>query len=452
MSEAGAHRVVAGTWSGDLAPPSQIPSAADIVVIGGGILGISTAWFLAKQGVSVVVCEKGHIAGEQSSRNWGWIRQQGRDPRELPMMIAAMRIWETLADDIGEDVGFSQEGCMFVARKEKEVEGYFQWMEIGQEYGLDSRVINADEMRRRVKGFTPDWKGALYTASDARAEPHKATPAIARAAAREGATILTSCAVRGIDTAAGQVSGVVTEHGSIRTSTVLCAAGAWTAMFCRSMGISVPQLKVRGNVARTTPAPRVLDACIFDKKLGIRPRDDGGYTIAQGDVLHHSITPSTFRYALKFLPALLMEYKTLRIRIDGDFFAELNTPTTWPMDAVSPMEKIRVLNPPANPGAIRKILNNFHEVFPQMKDVGIAESWAGMVETSPDVVPMIGAVGDAAGFYIATGLSGHGFGIGPGAGQACAAMLTNADNPIDMKPFCLSRFFDGTPIRPMRAI
>ena len=452
MNEDHGRRMVTDTWNGTPNPPSQMPTSADIVVIGGGILGISTAWFLARQGVSVIVCEKGHIAGEQSSRNWGWIRQQGRDPRELPMMISAMRIWETLAEDIGEDVGFAQDGCMFVARKDKDVEGYHQWMEIGKEYGLDSRVLDGDELRQRVKGSTADWKGALYTASDARAEPHKATAAIARAATREGATLLTSCAVRGLDTAGGQVSGVITEHGAIKTSVVLCAAGAWTSMFCRSIGISVPQLKVRGNVARTTPGPRILDACIFDKKLGIRPRDDGGYTIGLGDVLHHSITPSTFRYAFKFLPALLMEYKTLRIRIDGDFFTELGAPKTWSMDDVSPMEQMRVLDPQADPRVIRKILKNFHSIFPEMKDVGIAEAWAGMVETSPDVVPIIGEVGDAAGFYIATGLSGHGFGIGPGAGLACAAMLTNDDNPIDMNPFRLGRFYDGTPVRPMRAI
>jgi glycine/D-amino acid oxidase-like deaminating enzyme len=87
-----------------------------------------------------------------------------------------------------------------------------------------------------------------------------------------------------------------------------------------------------------------------------------------------------------------------------------------------------------------------------LAEVPIVESWAGMVETSPDVVPMIGEVGDVSGFYIASGFSGHGFGIGPGAGKALAAMLTGADNPIDLKPFRLSRFFDGSPIRPMSTI
>jgi glycine/D-amino acid oxidase-like deaminating enzyme len=443
---------VASTWSGPLTAPRNIPSEADIVIIGGGIIGVSTAWFLARQGVNVVLCEKGHIAGEQSSRNWGWVRQQGRDPRELPMMIESMRIWRTLAEDIGEEVGFSQGGCIFTARNDSDVEGFQKWLDIARDFELDTCVLDGKELRRHVEGASTDWIGGLYTPSDGRAEPHKAGPAIGRAAAREGATILTSCAVRGIESSAGTVSAVVTEHGSIRTSVVLCAAGAWTSMFCRSIGISVPQLKVRGTVARTAPARELFIGNVFDKKLGIRRRQDGGYTVAHGTILDHGITPSTFRYAFKFLPALFQEIGSLRIRFGKDFVDEITTPKQWALDEVSPFEKTRVLNPPPNPRVVRGIRKNLDELFPALAKVGIVETWAGMVETSPDVVPMIGEVGDAAGFYIASGFSGHGFGIGPGAGKALAAMLTGAENPIDLKPFRLERFFDGSPIKPMSAI
>ena len=95
---------VSSTWNRPLEPPQKLPAAADVVIIGGGIVGVSTAWFLAKQGVDVVICEKGHIAGEQSGRNWGWVRQQGRDVREMPMIVESLKIWRTLAEDIGEDV------------------------------------------------------------------------------------------------------------------------------------------------------------------------------------------------------------------------------------------------------------------------------------------------------------------------------------------------------------
>jgi glycine/D-amino acid oxidase-like deaminating enzyme len=443
---------VASTWSGALHAPERIPESADVVIIGGGIIGVSTAWFLARQGVSVTLCEKGHIAGEQSGRNWGWVRQQGRDPRELPMMIESMRIFSELEDDIGESVGFTRGGCLFMAETDRDIQSFHDWLATARDFELDTRVIDAGELDAIVTGATTRWKGALYTPSDARAEPHKAAPAIARAAARAGATILTACAVRGIESSGGQVSSVVTEHGAIRTSVVLCAAGAWSSMFCRSLGITVPQLKVRGTVARTAPAEKVLEGNLFDKRLGIRRRGDGGYTVAHGSILDHGITPSTFRHAFKFLPALKKEIRVLRIRLGQDFVDEWAMPSTWDLDRTSPFEANRVLDPAPSRRVLKGIRRNLDDMFPQLAGVSIVESWAGMVETSPDVVPMIGEVGDMAGFHLATGFSGHGFGIGPGAGKALAAMLTGGKNTIDLSPFRLSRFFDGTPIRPQSTI
>lgn len=445
-------KIVAGTWSGSFAPPESIPERADIVIIGGGIVGVSTAWFLARQGIDVVLCEKGHIAGEQSGRNWGWVRQQGRDIRELPMMMESMRIFRELEGEIGETVGFSQGGCLFAANNDRQMNDFHEWLKMAQEFELDTRIIDADELNGLVSGAAVRWRGAMYTPGDGRAEPHKAAPAIARAAVRSGATVLTSCAVRGIESAAGRVSSVITEHGPIRTSVVLCAAGAWTSMFCRSLGIPVPQLKVRGTVARTAPAEKLLSGNLFDDRLGIRMREDGGYTVAHGSVLDHGLTPSTFRYAFKFLPALMQEFKILRLRFGKDFFDELSMPKSWSLDDESPFERVRILNPEPSHRVLRGIRKNLDTVFPQMAGVKIVEAWAGMVETSPDVVPMIGEVGDVLGFHIATGFSGHGFGIGPGAGKALAAMLTGKESSIDLSPFRLSRFFDGSPIRPMSAI
>ena len=440
--------IVAGTWSGPLNPPNEVPETADIVIIGGGIIGVSTAWFLAKQGIDVVLCEKGHIAGEQSGRNWGWVRQQGRDPRELPMMLESMRIFSELEDEIGESVGFSRGGCLFMADSDKDLQSFHDWLDTAREFELDTRIIDAGGIGEIVKGATTRWSGAMYTPSDARAEPHKAAPAIARAAERKGATMLTACAVRGIETSGGRVSSVVTEHGTIRTSVVLCAAGAWSSMFCRSLDIAVPQLTVRGTVARTAPAELVLDGNLFDSRLGIRRREDGGYTVAHGSILDHGITPSTFRYAFKFLPALRKEIKVLRIRFGRDFVDELMMPAKWALDRPSPFEQNRVLNPAPSARILKSIRKNLGDMFPQLAGVDIVESWAGMVETSPDVVPMIGEVGDISGFYLATGFSGHGFGIGPGAGRVMADMVVGKPAVHDLHRFRLARFSDGSKMRP----
>jgi len=443
---------VALTWSGPLKPPPMVPAAADVVVIGGGIVGVSTAWFLAKQGVNVVLCEKGHVAGEQSGRNWGWVRVQGRDTREIPMMLESLRIWGELKNEIGEDVGFTRGGCFFTANSEKQLEQLNAWTTTAREYGIDSRLLDASELREHVTDTAINWSGALYTATDGRAEPHKSAPAIARAAVRSGATVLTSCAVRGIETSAGRVSAVVTEQGTIKTAVVLCAAGAWTSLFCGSLGIDVPQLKVKGTVARTAPGLKVLNGNVFDDRLGIRRREDGGYTVAHGSVLEHPVTPSSFRYFKKFIPALRQELKIIRLSFGGEFVNEWRTPTSWPLDEQTIFETTRVLNPKPSRRVLKGIRRNLDKMFPQLKKTPIVESWAGMIESSPDVVPMIDAIESLPGFHIATGFSGHGFGIGPGAGKAIAGMLTGTDSGIDISALRLSRFFDGSPIRPQSSI
>ncbi len=452
MTERAADNTVASTWNKPVTPAAGIPDAADVVIIGGGIVGVSTAWFLAKQGVAVVLCEKGHVAGEQSGRNWGWVRVQGRDTREIPMMLESLRIWDGLKEEIGEDVGFARGGCFFTARTDKQLDELAGWLDVAADYGIESSLLSRSELDGLVQGSALDWAGALHTASDGRAEPQKAAPAIARAAGRAGARILTGCAVRGVETAGGAISAVVTEHGRIKTATVLCAAGAWSSLFCRSLGVELPQLRVKGTVARTAPADAVLDGNVFDDSLGIRRRADGGYTVAHGSVLEHPVTPSSFRYFGKFFTAFTQELRILRLTFGNEFVEEWRTPKTWPLDAPSPFEATRVLSPEPTPRVLRGIRRNLDRMFPRLRKTPIVESWAGMIESSPDVVPVIDVVDSLPGFHIATGFSGHGFGIGPGAGKAIAGMLTGADSGIDISAFRLRRFFDGSPIRPQSSI
>ena len=423
-----------------------MPDRADVVVIGGGIVGVSTAWFLAKQGVSVVLCEKGHIAGEQSGRNWGWVRVQGRDVREIPMMLDSLNIWSGLADETGEDVGFTRGGCLFTAKSAKDMADLERWEGIAGDFGIDTKIVDPQRMSSIVSNAGVDWVGGLYTESDGRAEPHKAAPAIARAAERAGATMLTSCAVRGIESVGGSVASVVTEHGTIKTSTVVCAAGAWTSIFCRSLGIALPQLWVRGTVARTAPADEVTTGNIFDDRLGIRRREDGGYTVAHGSVLEHPITPASFRWFGKFLPALMHEFKIVQLDIGREFVDQWQIPKSWDLDDVSPFETRRVMDPKPTPRVLRGIRRNLDTMFPQLAETPFVESWGGMIESTPDIVPVIDEAESLPGFYIATGFSGHGFGIGPGAGKAIANYVTGAETGIDMEAFRLGRFFDGSKI------
>ena len=130
--------------------PGPAPTACDVVVIGGGVIGVMTAWFLAERGLRVTLCEKGRIAGEQSSRNWGWVRSQGRDPAELPIMVESLRIWERLAQEFGDSLGFRRTGVMHLAVTESDLVAYEAWLPHARAHGLDTRMLGRAEALDRI--------------------------------------------------------------------------------------------------------------------------------------------------------------------------------------------------------------------------------------------------------------------------------------------------------------
>jgi glycine/D-amino acid oxidase-like deaminating enzyme len=422
-----------------------------VAIIGGGIVGSSAAYFLAQAGISVALFEKGRIAGEQSGRNWGWVRQQCRSPVELPLMMRSLAIWKELPARLGEDVGFTQGGTLYLAEDDRQLAELAQWLAVAREHGLDTRVIAGAELGA-VFAASARYAGALYTASDGRAEPSRAGRAIARGAARAGAHVLSRCAVRGIETAAGRVSAVVTEHGPVATRAVVCAAGAWTRLFCGSLGIRIPQLPVINTVARLAPAPKLLEGQAWSDAVAIRRRADGGYTVAHGHSSVHSLVPASFREMFRFLPAFRASPESIRFTLGGDFFRALATPSRWALDRVSPFERERVLGPPPAARELREMRAALDARLPEIAGAPFVESWAGMIEASPDVLPFIAPVDSIGDFYVASGFSGHGFGIGPGAGRLVADMVSGTADADELRRFRLSRFFDGSPIVPGPAI
>src|SRR6266566_3216450 len=425
-----------------------LPARADVVIVGGGIIGASTALFLAQKGIRVVLCEKGHIAGEQSSRNWGWCRKMGRDPRELPLIIESLRLWQGMNALVEAETGFRQPGIMYLAETQAELGELEAWLDHAHQYQLDTRIITDAEVRELMPGLTGSWAGALYTASDGKAEPQKAAPAIAEAARRLGAGVVTQCAVRGIETSGGRVSSVVTEKGRIACGSVVLAGGAWSRLFCGNLGIDLPQLKVLGSVMRTEPFEGGPEISATGGLFGYRKRMDGGYTVATLGVRTIDLVPDSFRLLPEYLPSVRLHWKKLRFRVGRRFIEEWQTPRRWELDAASPFEKVRVLDPEADPLVLERARASIGESFPAFKNVAVAETWGGMIDVMPDAIPVISAVDTLPGFFIATGFSGHGFGIGPGAGRLMADMVSGAPPIVDPTPFRLSRFTDGSNPRP----
>ena len=425
---------------------TTLPAKTDVVVIGGGIIGTSTALELAERGVSVVLCEKGTIGAEQSSRNWGWVRKMGRDPRELPLIVEALRLWEGMNERTGVETGFRKAGILYTCGDAASVARHEAWLEYARPYQLDSRMISADETANLLPGMKTRFAGALYTASDGRAEPQKAAPAIARAAQAKGAVVLQNCAVRGVERSGGRVSGVVTERGRIDCSSVVLAGGAWSNLFCGNLGIDLPQLKVMNSVLRTEPLSGLPEVAMSASKYAFRKRLDGGYTVADGDANDVEIVPDTLRYFTKFLPALRSQWGSLNLKFGGRFLSEWNTPRRWSLDAVTPFEKVRVLDPVPNQKSTETALKHLIAAHPGFAAAKVAQHWAGMIDVTPDAVPVISPVETLPGFLIATGFSGHGFGIGPAAGKLAADLVTNARPVVDPTAFRLNRFFDGSKI------
>src|SRR5207302_1142357 len=258
----------------------KLPAQADVVIIGGGIIGTSTALFLAQRGVATVLCEKGHIAGEQSSRNWGWCRKMARDPREIPLIIESLRLWERMNGTVEAETGFRTCGIMYLGDSAEALGNMEAWLEHAREYQLDTR----------------------------------------------------------------RVAGVVTEKGRIACQSIVLAGGAWSRLFCGNLGIDLPQLKVLGSVMRTEPFEGGPEISATGGLFGYRKRMDGGYTVATLGVRTIDLVPDSFRLLPDYLPTVRMHWNKLRFRVGRRFVEEWHMPRRWELDAASPFEKVRVLD------------------------------------------------------------------------------------------------------------
>ncbi len=424
-----------------------LPQSADVVVIGGGIIGVATALYLGKRGLRVAVVEKGHVGCEQSSRNWGWCRQQGRDRAEFALIHKSLALWDGMAAETGRDVGFRRTGIAFVSDDAAEIAGWESWAADAHSFGIHSEILTGDRVSGLLPGMTRPWRAALHTPSDARAEPTLAASAIAEAARRHGATLHQACAARGLDITAGRVTGVVTEHGTIAASAVLLAGGTWSTLFCRRHGIDLPQISVLASVFRTDPAPNAVPVGLATPGYCLRRNQNGACIVAMRSDGVLPLSPDVLRFAWPFRAMAIDGAKHLRPRLGGGVPAGFRRPA-WRLDQPTPFEATRVLNPAPHAPTLAKALAELRHAHPALAQVTIAQSWAGMIDHTPDAVPVISETPALPGLFIATGFSGHGFGIGPGAGHLAADLISGAPPIVDPTPFRFTRLHDGTRLAP----
>ncbi|HWV05617.1 FAD-binding oxidoreductase [Ralstonia sp.] len=419
---------------------SSLPAQADVVVIGGGIIGVFAAYYLARRGVSVAVVEKGRIGAEQSSRNWGWCRQQNRDARELPMATRSLELWERFAADTGEDTGFRRCGLLYLSNDEDELARWTKWRDFARTAGVTTHMLSSRDASERGRLTGRAWKGGVFSPSDGTADPAKAAPSVAAALMKLGGTVHQNCAARGIEVEGGRVSGVVTEAGTIKTRTVVFAGGAWASSFCRQLGIRFPQATVRQSIVRVTGVTEPVPDALHTARVSITRRSDGSYNLAISGRGRVDPTAQLLRFAPQFLPMFAKRWRNVFPGGLEGIRAGHETLARWRLDAPTPMERMRILDPRPDAAAVRQTYDRAVELLPVLGQAGIANAWAGFVDNTPDGVPGIGEVPEIPGFILAAGFSGHGFGIGPGAGHLIADLVTGEKPIFDPAPYNPARF------------
>ena len=418
-----------------------LPKAADVVVIGGGVVGAFAAYHLARRGVGVALVEKGRIGAEQSSRNWGWCRQQNRDGRTLPLASRSLDLWSRLSAELGEDAGFRRCGLLYLSEDEAEVARWAAWRDVAARSGVTTEVLGPAEAAARGAATTRRWKGGVFSPSDGIGDPARAAPVVARGVMAAGGTVHQMCAARGLETEGGRVSAVVTERGTIRTRTAVMAGGAWASSFCRQLGIRFPQSAVRQSILALADHVEGLPDALHTPGVSLTRRGDrDGHTLAISGRASVDVTPQQILFAREFAPMFASRWRMLRPGGMEGLRWSHGALGRWRLDAETPMERHRILDPRPDARLIAETHRRAVALLPALRGARIAASWAGYIDSTPDGVPAMGEVAGLPGFVLAAGFSGQGFGTAPASGELIADLVTGAAPAVDPAPFDPDRF------------
>lgn len=428
---------------------APLEERADVVIIGGGIVGCASAYYLARRKVRVVLLEKGAIGGEQSSRAWGFVRQQDRDPAELPWMVAGNRLWRELEGELGAGMDWNPGGLLALARTAEDLAHYEERAVLERDAGADSRMVSPAQAAALLPQLAGPVLGGLHTPSDGHADPTKSTLAFAAAAQGLGATLRHHCAVEGFTLQAGRIAGVRISdgkgvEGEIATERVLCAAGAHAAVLGRMLGLNLPVRSVRSTVAETEPVPRFTDLAVRGLDVAFRQTPTGSLVLGRvsANSADHDLTLESFRNLGWFLPNFFKNRDLVRVHLGRPLLADIARALPGSNARRHPFAHTVDVEPPPNPKSVEFSRRALMRHFPSLGEIRIARSWAGIIDTLPDILPVLGET-PVPGFHFATGFSGHGFAMGPIVGQQMALLLSEGSATIDMAPLRFSRFAEG---------
>ncbi|MGQ9598703.1 MAG: NAD(P)/FAD-dependent oxidoreductase [Anaerolineae bacterium] len=370
-------------------------STAEVAIVGGGIMGTSTAYHLARRGCTdVVILERDLLAQASTGLSAGGIRQQFSHPANIRLSQEAVRVFERFEEEFGVNIEFRQVGYLFLAQSEEVWQEFLTNVQIQRQYHVPVEVLTPEEIRYRWPYLNvEDLKGGTFGPEDGYADPYMAAMGFAQAARRLGVRIEEKTEVIGIQTEGGRVCGVETTRGPISAPVVVNVAGAWGAQVARMVGIDLPVLPYRRQVFMTKafePIPKPVPM-ILDMEPSFYFRGEG--------------------------PGVLMGMS------DKEEPPSFNTNVDW-----SFLERV-----------IEKAVHR----APILEEAEILRGWAGLYDITPDDNPIIGALPGVEGFFCAIGFSGHGFQQGPTVGRILAELILDGHTDFDLSPFAHDRFEKG---------
>jgi glycine/D-amino acid oxidase-like deaminating enzyme len=430
---------------GAAAHSAGLPERCDAVVVGGGVLGLSSAYELARRNLSVVLIESGRVGARQSGRNLGFVRQQGRALAELPMMMTANQRWRGLGDELGSDVEWQMGGNLRLTNDPELASRYERWVADAASLGLDSRVVSRAEVASILPGVSEKWLLGIFTASDGQADPIATCRAYTAALRARGVQVCEGVPVRTIMLAGGTVAGVMTAVGEVKAGIVVLAAGSGTSRLASGAGVEIPRQLVRQTVVLTEPVPAVTEAAAWTGELFVRQDVRGCLRLAASARNEIVLDPAGIRHARRFLASYLANRSQLRLRTGA---ASLARAALRPLQSTSGDE----LSPQPSFDDVRFCLERAQRYFPSLGEVRLRRAWAGEIDATPDGLPVIDGRGGPGGLVIAAGMSGHGFGLAPVVGNIVADIAEGAEPGFDLRPFRVARFHDGSRLEPAHLV
>ncbi len=373
-------------------PPTELLPRASVVIIGGGVMGLSTAYHLARAGVSdVVVVEKGEFGSGSTCKAAGGVRAQFSDAVNIELGLRSLRTFETFKETFGQEIDLHQVGYLFLLENPEHVEAFEKNVALQNEIGVPSRMIEVADARALSPLISTDGLlAAAYSPTDGHCTPESVVSGYAGAARRAGARLVRNCSITAIHSSGGTITEVVTEKGTIATDTVICAAGAWSKDLGAMAGVDLPVEPLRRQILTTEPMP------------GLAPG-----------------TPFTIDFATSFY--FHGEGRGLLLGMSDPHETpgfKLTQSDEW-LDGLSEVIARRA---------------------PAISEVGLAAGWAGLYEMTPDHNGLVGEAEGVSRFLYATGFSGHGFLMGPAIGEVMRDLYLGRTPVVDVSTLTASRF------------